>query len=174
MRLCCVRDDPVIAGVMPEPERSPSEADGVVQDANRATSFSGRAFVPQRSCVAPFQSRAEHVGHAAVCTTSLRLEKPGEPLPSALQRARMAAICSGVFAPVVSETAGVGHEPEPLPDVRGADARSAQIGSPDGVTLAFQVSVNKVEPTEAVLARNLLSKDRCRSALADEMEERGP
>ena len=58
--------------------------------------------------------------------------------------------------------------------MRSPDARSAQIGSPDGVTRVFQVSVNKVEPREAVLARNLLSKHRCRPALADEIEERGP
>lgn len=71
-------------------------------------------------------------------------------------------------------TAGVGHEPEALSDVRSADARSAQISRPDGVALSFQVSLNKVEPSEAVLARNLLAKDLCRAALSDEMEERGP
>jgi hypothetical protein len=52
--------------------------------------------------------------------------------------------------------------------VRRADARSAQIDNPNGVTRCFQVSVNKIEPTEAVLARNLLSKDDCRLALRDE------
>jgi hypothetical protein len=54
--------------------------------------------------------------------------------------------------------------------MRRTDARSAQICRPDGVALAFQVSVNKVEPSEAVLARNLLSKDDERLALLDEME----
>ena len=54
------------------------------------------------------------------------------------------------------------------------DARSAEIGSPNGVARSFQVSVNKVEPSEPILARNLLSKDRARSALLDEMEERRP
>ena len=148
---------------------------GVGQPASRATSFNGLAFVPQRSCVAPFQSRAEQVGQgAAICTTSLRLAKPGLPFPSALQRDRIEAICSGVFGVALSCVCGVGHEPEPLPDMRSADARSAQISLPDGVALSFQVSVNKVEPTEAVLARNLLAKDRCRSALADEMVPSGP
>jgi hypothetical protein len=61
-------------------------------------------------------------------------------------------------------------EIESLPDVRSTDARSAQIQRPDGVSLAFQVSVYKVEPSEAVLARNLLAKDDARSALADEVE----
>lgn len=50
---------------------------------------------------------------------------------------------------------GVGHPVQPLSDVRRADARSAQISRPEGVCLCFQVSVNKVEPSEAVLARNL-------------------
>jgi hypothetical protein len=53
---------------------------------------------------------------------------------------------------------GVGHEPRPLPDVRGADARSAQIRRPNVVARVFQVRENKVEPVEAVSARNLLAK----------------
>ena len=65
-------------------------------------------------------------------------------------------------------------EEEPLSDVRGADARSAQIDRPDGVARTFQVSVYSVEPSEAVLARNLLSKDDWRAALADEIEPGGP
>ena len=64
---------------------------------------------------------------------------------------------------------GVGHEEQSLSDVRRTDARSAEIDSPDGVVRCFQVSVNKVEPTEAVLARNLFSKHRCRLALPDEL-----
>ena len=63
---------------------------------------------------------------------------------------------------------GVGHEPESLSDVRRADARSAEINRPDGVALVFQVSANKVEPSKAVFACNLLAKDALRSALADE------
>jgi hypothetical protein len=46
-----------------------------------------------------------------------------------------------------------------LSDVRRADARSAQISSPEGVARGFHVSVYKVEPAEAVLACNLLAKD---------------
>lgn len=67
-----------------------------------------------------------------------------------------------------SEANGVGHEEQSLPLVRSADARSAQIRRPDGVTASFQVSENKVEPLEAKLARNLLSKDDWRATLADE------
>jgi hypothetical protein len=58
--------------------------------------------------------------------------------------------------------------------VRGADARSAQIRSPEGVARSFQVSVYKTDPREARLTRNLLAKDDCRAALVDEVEERGP
>jgi hypothetical protein len=69
---------------------------------------------------------------------------------------------------------GVGHPEESLADVRGTDASSAQIGRPDGVACTFQVSRYKVEPRPAVRARNLLSKDDCRAALADEPKPLGP
>jgi hypothetical protein len=55
-----------------------------------------------------------------------------------------------------------------------ADARSAEIDRPAGVTRSFQVSLYKVEPSEAVAARNLLAKDDERAALADEPVEGGP
>jgi hypothetical protein len=58
--------------------------------------------------------------------------------------------------------------------VRRTDARSAQIESRDGVARSFQVSAYSVEPLEAVAARNLLSKDDRRAALADETEPVGP
>ena len=61
-----------------------------------------------------------------------------------------------------------------LSKVRGADPRSAQIARPEGVTRSFQVSRNKVEPREAVRARNLLAKDDCRTALSNEIEPDGP
>jgi hypothetical protein len=116
------------------------------------------------------------VGHAANCACSFKLAKPGLPLPSARHRARIALICSGVFGVAVSWTCGVGQPdpPQPLSDVRSAEARSAQIDRPEGVIRSFQVSRNKVEPLEAVAARNLLSKDRCRAALRDETEELRP
>lgn len=58
--------------------------------------------------------------------------------------------------------------------MRRAEARSASIDRPDGVVRAFQVSVYKVEPSEAVLACNLLAKDDVRATLRDETEEVGP
>lgn len=55
-----------------------------------------------------------------------------------------------------------------------ADARSAQIGSRDGIAQCFQVSEYSGEPCTSIAARNLLDKERCRAALSDELEEDGP
>jgi hypothetical protein len=78
----------------------------------------------------------------------------------------------------VSDALAVGHplrsEPQSLPDVRGTDAVCAKNRSPDGVAFSFQVSLNSVEPTMPDRCRNLLAKDRCRAALADEAEPDGP
>jgi hypothetical protein len=69
-----------------------------------------------------------------------------------------------IFAPGLpsasSFATAVGHpdKPQSLSDVRRADARSAQIDRPAGVIRSFQVSLNKVEPSKAVLARNLLQR----------------
>jgi len=58
--------------------------------------------------------------------------------------------------------------------VRRSDARSAQIGSPAGISQSFQVKANSGEPFTSILARNLLAKHRCRSALGDESVKSGP
>ena len=58
--------------------------------------------------------------------------------------------------------------------MRRPDARSAKIDRPAGVIRSFQVSLYKVEPSKAVLARNLFTKDDWRAALADEVVEGGP
>lgn len=58
--------------------------------------------------------------------------------------------------------------------MRRADARSAKIDRCCGVIRSFQVSLYKVEPSKAVLARNLLSKEERRAALRDEAEQFGP
>jgi hypothetical protein len=57
-----------------------------------------------------------------------------------------------------------------------AEARSAEIERPEGVIRTFHVSLNKVEPSKSVWARNLFSKNRYVSRLRvlDEMEPRGP
>jgi hypothetical protein len=69
---------------------------------------------------------------------------------------------------------GVGHPEQPLPDVRRADARSAQIGGPDGISRSLQVSSYSGEPFESIAACNLLAKDHWRAALGDEAEKIGP
>jgi len=61
-----------------------------------------------------------------------------------------------------------------LPEVRRADPRSAQIGGPDAIAQCFHFSAYSGEPRPSSTARNLLSKDRCRSALGDEAVPLGP
>jgi hypothetical protein len=61
-----------------------------------------------------------------------------------------------------------------LPDVRRPDARSAQIGGPDGIAQSFQVSAYSGEPVSASRARNLLANDDWRPALGDEPMKSGP
>lgn len=50
------------------------------------------------------------------------------------------------------------------------EASSAEIDRPDGVACSSQVVLNKIEPPEAVLSRNLLSSNGWRSAIPDEPE----
>jgi hypothetical protein len=69
---------------------------------------------------------------------------------------------------------GVGHPVQPLSDVRGADARRAQIRRPPGVTRSFQVSAYNVPPLEGIRACNLLAHNPCRAEMADEAVEVGP
>jgi hypothetical protein len=74
----------------------------------------------------------------------------------------------------LSALIGVGHPIRSVADVRGADARSRERNTPEGVTHAFQVSVYKVDPSIDSLACNLLAKDDCRATLVDEMLPGGP
>ena len=73
-----------------------------------------------------------------------------------------------------SRADGVTHPVQSLSDVRRAEARSAGIDCPAGVARSFQVSRYKVEPSEAVLACNLLAKDDWRAALFDKPVEVRP
>ena len=86
----------------------------------------------------------------------------------------VALIPSHDCEPIALPTVGVGHPVESLADVRGTDARSAGIDSPEGVTLSFHVRRYKVEPRESILARNLLPNDDWRAADADEVVEGWP
>ena len=141
---------------------------GVPQPASIATSFSGREFLPCRFESPDFQSRAAAVGQLA--STAAIDKSCGEPLRSISRndpsRERT------FFSP--SALRAVGHPIQPVSDVRSTDARSRKRDRPEGVVQAFQVILNKVEPRFCVLARNLLSKDDCRAALADEVEPARP
>jgi hypothetical protein len=110
---------------------------------------------------------ASGVGQPAVITQSIRLLR--RPFNDWSPFHRLAS--PPLSAPVEF---GDGHPVQSLADMRGADARSAQIRRPDGVTLTFQVIVYKVKPGKGKRARNLFASNRCRSALADEAEELGP
>lgn len=73
-----------------------------------------------------------------------------------------------------SDAFGVGHPVEAVSDVRSTDARRRKRDGPEGVAHGFQVSLYKVEPRLCVLARNLLSNDRCRATLLNEVVKGGP
>lgn len=172
----------------------PSRLCGVGQPvASLATSFSGRAFCPCMLLADDFQSRAAGVGQADARAAAWLSVRFG--VVKSWDGNRSASVCVGVGQPVASQTVlrllsvlpasllpfcagvpamGVGHPPAALSDVRGADARRAQIGGPDGISQCFQVSTNSGEPIPASLARNLLSKRDWRAALADEASELGP
>jgi hypothetical protein len=74
----------------------------------------------------------------------------------------------------VSLVRGVGHPIGPVSDVRRTDARRRERTCPEGIAQSFQVSLYSVEPRFCVLARNLLTKDNSRAALADDMLASGP
>ena len=73
-----------------------------------------------------------------------------------------------------SERLGVGHPIKPLTDMGRADARSAQIGGPAGISQCFQISAYSGEPFTSIRIRNLFSKRNCRAALGDEAVKSGP
>lgn len=63
----------------------------------------------------------------------------------------------------------VTHPEKSVSDVRRTDPRRRERDTCEGVAHGFHVSVYKVDPRLDSLACNLLSKDDCRSTLADEM-----
>ena len=91
-------------------------------------------------------------------------------VPSSLLKSRAPGVAQPATKPVISAR----HPEEPLPNVRRADARSRQIGGPDGISQVLQVSAYSGEPFASILARNLLSKDRWRAADFDESVPSGP
>ena len=106
---------------------------------------------------------------------------PASPATRGNWSSRVRCVPSGLVAvtamPGVSfqsrlDAVGQPDKVETLADMRAAEARSAQIRSPKGVTRSFHVSRYKIEPVER--ACNLLAKDDCRTALGDELEPDGP
>jgi len=121
-----------------------------------------------------FQSRLHGVAQAAIVIAAYASVAP-DPLPFlcfAFSRARLSP-SARTFEPN-STADGVGHEENPLPLVRRADARSAQIGGPHGISRSLQVTAHSGDPFEPSRARNLLCKEHWRSALGDEPEKSGP
>ena len=149
------------------PPFSPSVARGVFHVASKAapSRFStGLEWSPFAYWYAPVATFG--VGQLASCAVACKSPPPLSVRPNSCFRSALSGPPVGVR--------GVGHEERSLPDVRCADARSAKIDRPEGIARAFHVSANSVEPREAVLARNLFTKDDSRAALADETEPGGP
>jgi hypothetical protein len=122
-----------------------------------------------------FASPACGVAHPAIAAAAPSVNPAPFPLLCfAFSRAIRARCISGSQPTFIACASGVGHPEQSLSDVRRADARSAQIGGPDGISQCFQVSAYSGEPFTSILARNLLSKDRCRAALGDEAVKSGP
>ena len=69
---------------------------------------------------------------------------------------------------------GVGNEPKPVASMRRTDGTRLQYRSPAGVAEPLQVADNSIEPAVPNRCRNLLSKDRCRLSLRDEVLPGGP
>ena len=118
-------------------------------------------------------SCAVGVAQPANCTAIPSvIPKPFPFIPFFFIRSRRS--CHFVSVSFHSPESGVGQPEQPLPDVRRACARSAQICSPAGISCCFHVSTYSSEPFTSKRACNLLSKDRWRSALGDEAVKSGP
>jgi hypothetical protein len=105
----------------------------------------------------------------ATALLSVMFGENGSP-PS--PRCPSTAVVVGQWAWARSEI--VGGPVIPLADLRCPNARRCKIRRPDGKVVSFQVIENKVDPSVASLARNLLSKDACRAPEADEMVKGRP
>ncbi len=126
--------------------------------AERIVAFDGNCLFPWLS--APAHRFARGVAQPLRIFTVFRLLSV---LPASLY-----PFCAGVSA------IGVGHPEKPLPDVRCADPRSAEIGGPDRIGHSFQVSSYSGEPEAPILTRNLFAKDDWRAALVDDPSEGWP
>jgi hypothetical protein len=115
---------------------------------------------------------ARGVGQPASCAVSPRYS--GTVFWPALRFRNSAHFASVSSSRLRSTDVGVGHPEEPLPDVRRADARRAQIGGPAGISCVLQVKAYSRQPLPASRASNLLPKRHWRLALGDEAVKSGP
>lgn len=137
-----------------------SLSDGVRHPTSRNSSpFPVSAWPPDRP--RPVNSLAETVGPRAATTCWERA------IPVSHGR-------GGLLPLEWSRAVGDTPPPKPLPHVWRADARSAQIGTPDSISHSLQVRTYSGEPFTSSRARNLLAKDCCRSALGDKPPKSGP
>jgi len=122
-----------------------------------------------------FQSRVVVVGHlvAFAITANDVIAIRLDPVPSRSPMRCFIAKCASTDL-LSSLLTGVGHEPEPLSDVRSPDARSRDTDCPEGVAFAFQVILNKVEPPVGNRCINLFTKDDWRSLGPYKMEPMRP
>lgn len=145
-----------------------SPATGLCHPLN-STCLPSRAFtgLRARSQAPSLWSRVVGVAHPANCAASLIVRLFFVPLARTRDMGSLL-----VLPPLPLAASGVGHPPQPLSDVRRADARSAEINRRAGVARTFQVSEYKVEPPES--GCNLFAKDHARPALRDEPVPGGP
>jgi hypothetical protein len=156
-----------------------SRADGVTQLARHTIAAKSAPRLRMASLIPPSvlrtplsASAAVGVGQLANCAAIPRV-RPNPLFPCCFAHASRRA-CHFVSVSFCGPAFGVGHEPQPLSDVRGTDAVCAQNGCPDAVALAFHVCLNKVEPLVPNRCCNLLAKNVLRSALLDEMKPGRP
>jgi hypothetical protein len=151
-----------------------SRADGVPQPA--------KVGIVGRSAPVPFRSNSDvaPAGDRIPLSPSLLLGV-GHPVsvaaverfkPLRFSRSILASRVSTLLVPSIAP--GVGHPEQPLSDVRRAEARSAQIGGPDGITQRFQVNAYSIEPFASKSTRSLFAKQCCRSSLGDESKKLRP
>lgn len=153
------RSDPSALGLMSAPESFQSRVVVVTQPASLACCASEDPVMLGVSSPPRVPSEADAVVHAASCATIGSLFR-GFSASTPRFSASLARV--------------VGHEPQPLPDVRGADARSRDTGRCEGVADSFHVSLNKIKPAVPNRCFNLLTKDDRRAALPNEVEPEGP
>jgi hypothetical protein len=118
------------------------------------------------------ESSARGVGQFANFTACSRLAvcffpSVVRPVASAVETERPPLGVFGVGQPLRDE-------PKPLPDVERARHWTWETHRPDGVVFSLQVIANKIEPSMSNCCRNLLTKDCCRAALAEEAKPRRP